>query len=152
MTQTTFAGTFRNARADIAPTATGSWTSLSGHQCAIATDGGDRAIGTQHVFEGDKPIVKGGKRAEMSLSIKFAYTEEAAGPFEICREIYESGTGTYLRYSPFGDSTGSSRFRYQTDLSVMDKFVYPQGEAGPGDIVLGGFGLTTPGVTKSVID
>lgn len=153
MAQTTGGKTFRKASVDLSSD-NSSWTEMDGFGAAIAVSGGTRVAPEQHTFEGDTPVVKGGARGAVDLEIRFIYTETADEPFEVARTIYETaGAECYVRYSPDSDSTsgGASPFRFSTGKCVMTDFVYPQGEARGNEVILSGFTVKAPSLTKSVV-
>lgn len=151
MTQTTQAGVFNRAVVDIGPTATGSWTSLSGHGAAVAPSGGDVPHSDFHTFDGLDPIVGHGKPASCGLEVRFAYTQEDAGPYNVVRAYYKSQTGTFVRYAALGSATGSSREWLTTGESPITSFLEPGGEANSADIIPCQFSLAFDGFTKSDI-
>jgi hypothetical protein len=149
MAQTSNGKTFIAASVDVS-TDNSSWTEIDGHGASVSVDGGTRNAPEQHTFDGDTPIVKGGKRAAIDVEVRFVYTETADEPFEVGRAIYETeGAECYVRYSPLSDSTGN--FRYATGKSVMTDFVYPQGSAEGDEVILGGFTVKAPSLSKSEI-
>lgn len=153
MTQTTGGKTFIAAAVDIS-TDNSDWTEIDSHGASVAVSGGERNAPEQHTFDGDTPIVKGGKRAALEVEVRFVYTEEADEPFEVCRAIYETeGAECYVRYSPLGDDTsgGASPYRFSTGLTVMTGLVYPQGEAEGNEVILSGFTVKAPDLTKSTV-
>lgn len=146
MPQTTGGGTFRVANVDVSPDGA-AWTDVSGQGAGISTGGGTRAHGTQHTYEGDTPIVKSGKRAEKTLTCRFVYSEIAAEAFEVCRAIYETpGAECWVRYFPFGDDDGN--FIFETGQGIMTDFLYPEGEPGPGEIIMGEFTMVCASISK----
>lgn len=150
MAQTTGGKTFIAAAVDLSAN-NSDWTECDGHGASVAVDGGTRNAPEQHTFDGDTPIVKGGKRAALDVEVRFVYTETSAEPFEVARAIYETeGAAAYVRYSPLGDDTsGGTVYRYASAEGVMTDFVYPQGNAEGDEIILGGFTVKVPYLTKS---
>jgi len=146
MAQTTGAQTFRAADVEFSADDT-TWVDAGGHGAGVAVSGGDRAIGEQHTFDGDVPIVKSGKRAAISVTIRYVYTETVAEPFEAARAIYETpGAECYVRWFPVGKTAGN--YAYSTGAGVMTAFKYPEGEPDPGTIILGEFTVTCASITK----
>lgn len=122
---------------------------LSGYGAAVAVSGGDRAYGTAHTFDGDTPIVKAGKRAEVLVTVRYAYTEEdSPAPFEFLRTIHEMPCGgpIYVRWYPLGSEAGN--FVFSTGLAFISKFQYPQGEAASADVTFVEFEVPCAEVTK----
>ncbi len=111
------------------------WVDLAPYGTSIATTGGDRATGEVNVFDDEIPIVKAGKKASKDLTIRFVYTEEAAGPFVQIRtwDVTEGGV-MYARYWPAGKAVAS--FVFYTGAGIITTFDDPGGEAGSGDPVL----------------
>ena len=142
--------TFIKAAVDISAD-NSDWTTVDSHGASIAVSGGTRAVGKQHTFDGDTPIVAGGKRDSIQVEVRFVYTETAAEPFEAGRAIYETaGSPGYVRYSPLGDDTsGGLVFRFTSPLSVMTDFLYPQGSAEGNEVILGSMTFDCPYLTKS---
>jgi hypothetical protein len=148
MAQTTGGGTFRKANVDVSPDGV-TWTDISGQGAGIATGGGTRAHGAQHTYEGDIPIVKSGKRAEKTVTCRFVYSEIAAEAFEVCRAMYETPGGeAWLRYFPFDDDDGN--FIYETGQGIMTDFLYPEGEPGPGVVIMGEITIVCASISKDV--
>jgi hypothetical protein len=143
MTQTTNGMAFVAAKVFISPDGT-TWTDVSGHGASVAIDGGEREVGEQHTMDGDTPIIKGGKRAAIEVTVEYVYTEEAAEPFEVLRAIHETAGGAaYLQYSPKGG------FWFTTGAGVLQMPGYPGGEAESGDILLGEFVISCASLTKA---
>lgn len=146
MAQTIGGGTFREANVDVSPDGV-VWTDISGQGAGISTGGGTRAYGAQHTYEGDIPIVKSGKRAEKTITCRFVYSEIAGEAFEVCRAIYETPGGeAWLRYFPFDDDDGN--FIFETGQGIMIDFLYPEGEALPGEIVMGEITIVCASISK----
>ena len=143
MAQTSDGLTFIDALVFISPD-NAAWTEVSGFGASIAVSEGDRVVAEQHTFEGDTPIILGGKRNSVKVTCRYVYTEEAADPFEILRAQYETEKGPiYLHYSPKDD------FWFKTGLSVLVKPGYPGGEAKSGDVILSEFVLVCASLTKA---
>jgi hypothetical protein len=108
---------------------------------SIAQSGGTRAVGSQHTRDGDVPIQKAGKRAGVTVTVRFVYTQEDAGLFEIARAIYETaGAACWFQWEPDGSNDS-----YAVD-GIMTDFMYPQGEVSDGEVLLGEFTITAPEV------
>lgn len=149
MAQTTGGMSFRAAKVDVSADGE-TWTEVSGHGAGVAVSGGDRAHGTQHTFEGDTPIVKSGKRDEITVVVRYVYTETADEPFAACKAIYETaGAACWVRYLPKG---GDTDYIFETGEGIMTTFQYPQGEPQGGEVVLGEFSVVCAALTQSVAD
>ena len=122
------------------------WTDVSGFGASVAVSGGERQVGSQHTMSGDTPIVKGGKRNVVQLTVRYVYTEGASDPFEILRTQHEiAGGPLYAQYSP--EEPGG--FWFTTGLGVLENPGYPGGEAGSGDIVMSEFVMSCAALTKA---
>jgi len=153
MTQTTSGKTFISASVDLSSD-NSAWTEVDSHGASVAVSGGTRNAPEQHTFDADTPIVKGGARAAVEVEVRFVYTETADEPFEVARAIYETeGAECYVRYSPLGDDTsgGAAPARFATGKCIMTDFEYPQGDAEGGELIMGGFTVKAPSLTKSTV-
>ncbi len=111
------------------------WVAMSAHATSIAVTGGDRTTGEVNVFDDEIPIVKAGKKASQDLTIRYVYTEEAAGPFVQIRSWDTAEGGImYARYWPLGKNVAS--FCFSTGAGIITTFQDPGGDAGAGDPVL----------------
>lgn len=148
-TQTTSAKTFVKAAVDLSSD-NSAWTEMDGHGASVAVTTGARNAPEQHTFQDETPVVKGGARAATEVEVRFIYTETAAEPFEVARAIFEAEGGEcYVRYSPLSDETDN--YRFSTGLAVMTDFVYPDGDAEGNEIIMGGFTVKCPELTKSAV-
>ena len=143
--QTTNGLTFINAEVFVSPD-NATWTEMSGHGASVAVSEGDRMVAEEHTFDGDTPIVLGGKRKKVTLTVRYVYTEETADPFEILRAQYETVTGPiYVQYAP-KDADG---FWFKTGLGVLVKPGYPSGEAKSDKVVLSEFVVACASLSKA---
>lgn len=111
------------------------WVDLSPYGSSIAVSGGDRATGEINVFDDERPIVKAGKKSSQDVVIRYAYTEEVAGPFATLRGWDDTEGGViYVRYWPKGKTAGN--FVFTTGQAIITTFDDPGGEAGSGDPVM----------------
>lgn len=160
MTRTTGGMSFRKAAVDISAD-NSDWTELDGVGAAVLVTGGARKTDEQNVFADDIPILGEGGRESVLVQVRFVYSEASTEGFEMARAIHETAGGPcYLRFSPGGDSTadGASPFRFctsvgntQQDAGIMTDFVYPQGEAADGAVVMAGFSVRSPVLWKTVV-
>jgi hypothetical protein len=125
-----------------------SWEDQSGIAMKLEPSGGERATGEGFTFDGDTPIITGGKRAGVTVNVEYVYTEGASDFFEDVRTAYEAGSAFYIRWSPKGGQTGE--FVFTTDAGIVKSLKYPAGDAASGDPVISSFDLHTPKITKSV--
>ena len=145
MAQTTASLSWVAARVFVSPDGS-TWTDVSGHGASVAVSGGERAVGSQNTMDGDTPIIKGGKRGPVQLTVRYVYTEEAADPFEILRTQHDAGAGVlYAQYTP----VEPGGFWFKTGAGVLKKPGYPGGDAGSGDIVMSEFVMTCAALTKA---
>ena len=158
MVQVTGGMSFRQAAVDFG-TATASLTSADGMATAVRVTGGSRETGEAHTFDGDFPIVAAGKLAGVDVEVRLIYTEGATDAADVARGIYETeGGACFLRFSPAGDDTSSSTFRYSAAnpagteaAGIMTEYLYPSGEAEGGGIVLCGFTIHCARLLKGVV-
>ena len=146
MAQTDQALTFCAAIVEIAAACT-DFIDISGYGAAVAVSGGDRAYGTQHTHGGDTPIVKAGKRNEVKLTVRFAYTEEVdPAPFETLRAMHQTDCGgpICVRYAP-----KSGGFTFETGVTFISEFKWPEGDAESSEIVMCEFTVPCPDLTKA---
>jgi len=121
------------------------WTDASGHGASIAQGGGERYVGEQNTFDGLLPIVKGGDRKSSGITVRFVYTEVESDPFDVARTAHESASGElWVQYRV--KNTGNW---FKTGSGVIENLVYPQGEAGSGDVVMSEFVCTCAGLTEA---
>lgn len=134
MARTTEALSF--VAADVEVSQDGStWTDLSSYGTSIAVAGGDRSTGEINVFDDERPIVTAGKKASQDVTIRYAYTEEVAGPFATLRGWDDTEGGIiYVRFWPAGQVAGN--FVFETGEAIITTFNDPGGEAGSGEPVL----------------
>lgn len=134
MARTTEALSFVAADVEISQDGT-TWVDLAPYGSSIAVSGGDRATGEINVFDDERPIMRAGKKASQDVMIRYAYTEEVAGPFATLRGWDDTEGGVaYVRYWPAGKVAGN--FVFQTGAGVITTFLDPGGEAGSGEPVL----------------
>lgn len=127
------------------------WVDLSPYGSAINVTGGDRRTGELNVFDDERPIVKAGKKGSQVLTIRYAYTEEVAGPFATIRTWDDTEGGViYGRYWPEGKVDGAGNFVFTTGKAVLTSFQDPGGEAGTGEVVLCEIQITMEQLTKAV--
>lgn len=147
MAQTDAGLTFCAATVEIGAACT-NFTDISGYGAAVAVSGGDRSYGVQHTFSGDTPIIAPGKRDEVKLIVRYAYTEEAdPAPFETLRAMHQTDCGgpICVRYRP----KGAGNFTFQTGVTFISAFKWPEGDAGSTAIVMGEFTVPCPDLTKT---
>jgi len=124
------------------------WVDLAPYGSTIAVSGGDRRTGEVNVFDDERPIVKAGKKASQVLTIRYAYTEEALGPFTTIRGWDDTEGGViYARYWPAGQVAGN--FVFTTGQAILTVFEDPGGEAGAGDPVLCEIQITMEQLSKA---
>lgn len=124
-----------------------SWTDFSGFANTVETEDVERDVGEAHTFDGDVPVVRGGKRKATKIKVMVVYTEGVSDAWPTIRAAFEAGTDYYLRISPKGGQTGESQFT--SAAGVISKLIYPKLEAGPGAVVLAGFELVVPSLSHA---
>jgi len=139
MAQTTGGISFCPAYVEWNTTGT-TWTSMGPWAASVAVSGGDRQIGEQFTFDGDTAILRGGKRGPIDVTVRFVYTETATDPFLDILDSYDDTCGGQLniRFAPAGNTAGNYQYTTNTgtDMTQIVNLSYPQGEAGPGDVVM----------------
>lgn len=148
MTQTTDALSFRNGKLELSTNGS-TWTNISGFSNAVTISGGERAIGALFTHDGDTPILTAGKRGQLEITVKAAYTEGGSDPTETVRAAYEAASALYVRWSPGGGGTGD--FQYASAVGIVKNPTYPQGSVDNGDPITVDFVLVVASVTKSVV-
>lgn len=121
------------------------WTDVSGHGASVAVSGGERATGEQNTMDGVTPIVKGGKKGSLDVTVAFVYTETASDPFDIAQAAHESVSGAFqVQYRALaGGNWFSSGAGFITNL------VYPQGDAADGTVIMSEFVVKCAGLTEA---
>ena len=143
MSQTTNGMSFVKAQVWVSPDGS-AWTNVSGHGASVAVGGGERDVGEQNTFDGYKPIVKGGDRKATEVTVKFVYTEEDSEPCDVCETAHDSDdTEFWVQYQ-----VKSSGKWFKTGAGILANLVYPQGEAGKGEVILSEFVVKCAGLTK----
>lgn len=157
MTQTTGAGSFRKAAVDVG-SATASLTELDSVGTAVRVSGGSRGSATANTFDGDEPILDGGKLAPIDVEVRFLYTESSLEGFEAVRALYEAeGGAAFFRFAPFDDSTSDNSLFSAANAArseakgVITEFLYPSGEAAGNEIIPGGFTLRCATLLKGSV-
>jgi len=135
------------ARAHVYVSADGvEWVDLSGHGASVAVGGGEREVGEQLTFGADTPIVKGGARNAVELTVKYIYTEEEGDPFLLLEEQHTDNYGElYCQYQAKDDGLW-----YKTGAGILVKPGYPQGEPS-GDVVLSEFAMKCAELAKDTV-
>ena len=143
-TQTTDGMSFVAAEVFCSPDGS-TWTEVSGHGASVAQSGGERAVGEQNTLAGVTPIVAPGDRAATELTVRFVYTETASEPFDVAQTAHESATGAF--YTQYRVKGGGNWF--STGLGYLTNLVYPQGEAGPGEVVMSEYVMKCSALTDA---
>lgn len=148
MTQTTGAMYGIDSKLEMTTNGGSTWTDFSGQSNTIDPgDGGVRDQGKFFTFDGDKAIVRVGKRNPVSLKIKVAYTENDAELFEIAHGCYENKTLVQLRWT----FLPTSLFRWKTDAGYIYKCAPPMAGADKPDILSVDFEVYCPGVEEETV-
>lgn len=110
---------------------------------SIAVAGGERAVGSQHVRDGDYPIQKAGKREGLTLTVRYVYTQTASELHDVALGIYDTAGGACaFKYIP--GSEADLGLGYMVTGGIMTNFKYPEGNVSDGAIVPGEFVISTP--------
>lgn len=109
MAQTTGGKSARNVYVEYSINGT-VWTDCSGWANSIKWDGGDRETGNVNTFDGDTVIHTRGKRTESNVTLSAIYTEGGSEVSRAAHAAYRNGTDFYLRWAPFGNTTGNIRY------------------------------------------
>jgi len=124
------------------------WYEISSHAASVAAAGGDRTTGELNVFDDERPIVKAGKKASQDVTVRFVYTEETNGPFNLIRGWDDTEGGVmYIRYWPKGKAVAS--YCFATGAGIITNFLDPGGEAASGDVVPGEVTVKCEQLTKT---
>jgi len=137
---------FVDAELHISPVATPTWTNCSGWASSVSISGGERAVDDVHTMDGDVPIRKAGKRAGLTLTGRFAYTEEADHPFDVLHTQYQT-PGSYLEVQ-FCPKDADGKW-YQTGAAILQNVSYPGGEVGPGGAIMCEFVVAVTELTQA---
>lgn len=148
MAQTTGATSWRDAEISLS-TDGASWTDRSGHNNSVSLSGGDRASGAAYTADGDTAIITRGKRAPITITASFVYTETAAEPYDTINDAYEAGTDLYIRWSAKGGDSGE--LMHTSSAGIVKSFVTPQGASDSGDPILFDLVLEVASITESTI-
>lgn len=131
MAQTTASISFANAIVYMS-TDGASWTDISGYVQMVTVSGFPRQIGEFYTFTGSGPIIQASKQGSGTVTLDFAYTEEAGGPYKVSLTAYNNNTPFYVRWLPKGTTTGN--YRFTSSAGIVPNQPLPQGDASKGDI------------------
>ena len=108
--------------------------------------------GEGYTFDGDMPIIKGGKREPMESTVVIIYTETDAEAYEQARAIFEAsdcGNTICFRYSPAGGDAGEEMLT--SGEGTIVSFTYPPVDAASAGPIIGGFTIKHPGFTTTIV-
>lgn len=148
MTQTTDALSMKDCSIEISINAS-TWTDISGYTNRISPGGKTREAGEAHTFDGETPIVKGGKMGGIDVSATIVYTEDANSPWDDLNGYMDAGTPLYIRWSPKGGD--ATEFMITSGAGIITSLGMPGGESQSGDPVVVDFTVRVPSLTKSVV-
>ena len=148
MAQTTGALSWRDAEISISTNGS-SWTDVSGHSNKVCHSGGERNSGAAYTALGDTAIITRGKRAPITVTASFIYTEASAEPYDTVNDAYENGTDVYIRWSPKGGD--STELMYTSSAGIVKNAVYPQGDSSGADPLMVDLVLEVATITESTI-
>ena len=125
------------------------WVDASGDANTVTISGGARNIGSAMTADGDTPIIKAGKRNELTVAVNALYTDNATGVIERAVTAYEGASAFYVRWAPKSTSSGSERFT--TAAGIVQNPLYPGGDVGPGDPIALSVDVVVPSITQATI-
>jgi len=125
------------------------WTDVSGYANSVELDGGERETGNAYTFDGDTAIIKAGKRAPITVTVRGVYTETADEFYDEVVDAYEAGTDFYIRWSPGGGDAGD--LGYTTSAGIVKNAPYPTGATDDATPVMTELVLECSSVTEAAI-
>lgn len=125
------------------------WKAASSHSNKVTPSGGDRAVGEMLTFDGDVPILTGGKRASHRLAVDAVYTETSGEIFRDAIAAQQAGSPFYVRYTVKAATTGN--MRYTSDAGILTKAVFPMADAGDPKPVMTSLELACANITPAAI-
>lgn len=148
MAQTTAGLSFVAAKVFISDDVGVGWINLSPYASSVAVGGGERSTGEVNTLDGVTPITKGGDRASIDVTVRFAYTEEAdPGPWAVLEAVHAGDGDIEVQWSPSG--VGDAGFWFHADGAILTNLTYPGGEALPGDPIVCEFVVKVATLAKS---
>jgi hypothetical protein len=150
MAQTANATSFKDNRVEYSTDGSTTWTDCSGFANEVTVSGGERKSGEAYTFDGDTAVLGKGKRAPLTVSATFLYTETTSEPFGVLMPYYEAGSALALRWCPKGLVAGTGELLFTTGFtsSFIKLLGYPVGNADSGDPLVIKLDLLTPSVTR----
>jgi hypothetical protein len=116
------------------------WTDISGVSQSLSGTEQTKMSGEVYTFDGNGPLIGGGKFEPLEIEVSIVYTETDAEGYELVREIFETAgcdVEFYLRWSPRGGNAGDEVIT--TGNSRLTSFTYPPLDASAGGPIMAGF-------------
>ncbi len=153
MAQTTNAVVFTLAQIEWTDDGGSTYNDISGFAKTVTVEGGERNSGQYFTADGDTAIVKGGKRAPVTVTVNIAYTAQTDDPYDLIRTEHETAGGgdVMIRFSPGGGASGDFQYVTDTNNVVLKNITDPQGDVEPGDIIAVDIIVETSALTQSVV-
>lgn len=148
MAQTTGAMYGIDAKIEVTTNGGSTWTDFSGQANKIEPgDSGARDEAAFYTFDGEKAIIKEGKRKPVGIEVTVAYTENDAELFEIAHGCYVNKTIVQMRWTMLPTSV----FRWKSDPGYITKCPVPAPQAEKPDVIAITFRLYCPGVEEETV-
>lgn len=125
------------------------WTAISSHSNKVTTSGGARKTGEIETFDGDVPILTGGKRGTVDVKVACVYTETAGEIQQVARAAQQAGTPFYVRWTV--KAATNPNLRYTTAAGILTEAVYPDVDASDAKPMMTNFTLKTPEITCAAV-
>lgn len=124
------------------------WTNVSGSLVSITPGAQNRAVGKANTVDGDKPIVRRGKRDVQTITINGLYTPTAGELYKVLKAIWDANGDCYLRWQY---STSGTDDLFVTENGFLNSFTDPKVDASDPNPVPFQAILTTPGTDVSQV-
>jgi hypothetical protein len=127
------------------------WTNVSGSSGGVVVEGGEVQIGEAYTADGNYPLTKVGKMANVSLRIRIVYSEVTGEAYAMAKTAYEGlpTANLYVRWSPGGG--GSGDFGYTSAAGYVTLPPYPGGNADDPNPIVVEVNVATSTITQSTI-
>jgi hypothetical protein len=151
MAQTTTSLPLGCGKLEIDEGCTGSWTDISGSSTSLDPITQDRLTGEAYTLEGLGALVNGGKVQPFDATFTIVYTETVGEAWLRTLAVWEGITcdsETCVRWSPAGGNVGDLQYTIQGPMSSI---TYPNNNASEGGVIMAGFKVRAPTVTRDTI-
>lgn len=125
------------------------FTSYAGHIANVTVSAGERTIGQKHTYDGDTPLLHGGKRAALVVAVEVTVGAPNAVPQTLVRTAYETRSGLWIRWSPAGGNSGDERFT--SSQGIVENPPYQVGEPDSGEAISYEFNLHIATITPALV-